>query len=238
MRPLTITAISFFFLLFLAFPVSALEIEVESPSNVSINEEFNVIINSEEQESYDVKIFIHTAAEGEKITRGKIVSSIYGSEWQSSWNYILASYPEKKNYLVKAHQAGSWQICVQFRRPEANTYIVKECKPIFVSDSEPVMPIPDSEENSSNNSINNEEDENSASPQAEKEDLSSISSHLSSEELKNDSSSETLKIELNKPPSSSSKKIVSKEKYIQMGMSFAFTVLCIVIIFMIVKRKL
>ena len=114
---------------------SALELSLDSPSSVEINKEFQVEINLDSVETYDVKVFVHNSPDS-GVTRNEYISQIFNKEkntWQSSWNYLASSYPDDKTFRLKVSESpGNMQVCARVRKTGADSSISK-CNSISVS---------------------------------------------------------------------------------------------------------
>lgn len=99
-------------------------------------EEFPVKIGADSTETFDVKIFVHNS-EDESISRGEYVSEIYSdSAWQDSWNYLKATFPEQKEYLIRVTEDfGLLKICARLRKTDSQTTHLS-CSSIFVEEVE------------------------------------------------------------------------------------------------------
>lgn len=120
--------------LFLLNHSIALELSINSPDTVEIDKDFLVGINLDSSENYDVKIFVHNSPDN-TVTRDEYISQIYNLEknsYQSSWNYLLSSFPSKKEYKIKILDfVGERQICARLRKTGTDTSISK-CNSILV----------------------------------------------------------------------------------------------------------
>ena len=110
--------------------------------------EFNVDIELNSEDIYDVKVFIHDSPD-EKVSQSEILSQIKnGQKWQSSWNYIISAFPAQKQYRLKLNDSESnadEKICVRLRKTGASSFN-EICKP-FNAENSPI-----------NNSNQNEEE--------------------------------------------------------------------------------
>ncbi|MEK6892938.1 MAG: hypothetical protein AABX07_01935 [Nanoarchaeota archaeon] len=116
-------SISLFFLL--SF-VSAANLEITSPSEANLNENFSVTIISDIAEKSDVKIYLQNS-------EAKIFSEIFSSGWKSSFYYVLGAFPEKTEYLLKAvKSAGDFEICAKLRKSGKTSITSSNCTPITI----------------------------------------------------------------------------------------------------------
>ena len=151
---------------------SALELSLDSPSSIEINNEFQVEINLDSEETYDVKVFVHNSPDS-GVTRNEYISKIFSTEkntWQSSWNYLAGSYPKEKKYQLKVSESpGNRQVCARVRKTGANSSISK-CNSILVS-GDPTNKESDNTKNEDNNSelSDNLEGESNKKDEEEKE---------------------------------------------------------------------
>ncbi len=142
-------AISLFVLFFIPLS-SALEIQLNSPEEVSSGEEFTVSIDANSSENYDVKIFVHEPK--------KEFSEIYdGSAWRSPQRYLPSVFPAQKIFQIKAHFEGETRICLRLRKTGQSSFQEK-CNNITMN------PISQQAE-ASEETANNQDDEDSTSSQ-------------------------------------------------------------------------
>ncbi len=114
------------FILFLLPSVLAATLEITSPPEVVLNENFSVTLISDITEKSDVKIYIQNS-------ESKIFSEIFNSGWKSSFYYISGSFPEKTDYILRAvKSAGDFEICAKLRKSGKTTAISSKCNPITI----------------------------------------------------------------------------------------------------------
>jgi len=77
----------------------ALEISIDYPQEVKINEVFSVSIDADTSEIYDIKIFVHSS-EDEEIKSEEYISEIFNDDWANPWYYLQDSFPSQKEYEV------------------------------------------------------------------------------------------------------------------------------------------
>lgn len=108
-------------------------LDINFPGSINVNESFNVEINQDSNNNYDIKIFIHNSTD-EKISRNEIISHILDEgKWKDSYLYINNAYPKKNVYSIKADSYSSnANICVQLRISGKTTISEKECQPIQI----------------------------------------------------------------------------------------------------------
>jgi len=113
--------ITVFIVLLYSSILSAFDITLSSPSNVELNESFDVSISSENtQKTFDIKIYVHNSPD-DKIARNEIISYISdGNVWKDSYLYIINSYP-------------SLQICAQLRENGKTAIFSKTCNSISIN---------------------------------------------------------------------------------------------------------
>jgi hypothetical protein len=105
---------------------------LDSPEEVKINEEFEVRIDADSSEVFDVKIFVHNS-EGGIVTRDEYTSEIYNDGWKDPWYYLLEAFPSKKQYTIIVPNKIAYQdICVKLRKTEEPDTIFKTCNEIRV----------------------------------------------------------------------------------------------------------
>lgn len=113
----------------------ALELSFDAPQKVEIDEEFEVSITLDSEETFDVKIFVHTSND-EKIARDQYISEIYnGEDWSDSWYYLKEAYPEEDTFEIKVvDEPGDRTICTRVR--SASDAITTECEEIEVDEED------------------------------------------------------------------------------------------------------
>jgi hypothetical protein len=141
-----LTVISLLILLF--FPSAlAINLEINSPPEVVLGENFSVKITSDVNEIYDIKIYIPGPGT-------KTFSDIFDLKWKSSFNYIQGSFPAKDTYTLRAtNSTGNDSICVKLRKPSSETALKQTfCNSIIISSKQqqdteqPVQPQPAEEQ--------------------------------------------------------------------------------------------
>ncbi|MBU0907504.1 MAG: hypothetical protein KKD18_02125 [Nanoarchaeota archaeon] len=115
---------------------TALNIELDSPDEAELNEEFTIAISADSEEEYDVKIFVHNAGEGD-IERANYVSEIYSPEddsWEDSWYYLKSTFPNEEDYKIKVIEGeGDMDVCVRLRKSSnKNSNFEQKCAPIEI----------------------------------------------------------------------------------------------------------
>lgn len=119
-------------------------VSLTSPEHVAMNESFDVSIDSEVQETRDVKIFVYNG------DVQHVVSQIYwGNTWKNARYYLKEVYPQERTFKIRVITfEGASQICVQLRRPNATSYNEHVCNPIEIRTQEIIHEEPvESEEN-------------------------------------------------------------------------------------------
>lgn len=216
--------------------VSAAEISFTSPEQAEINEEFIVSISADFSDTSDVKAFVHTS-EDTKISSSEIISLIYNEgQWKNPWYYLNATFPEIKDYKVKATKsAGDRQICIRLRKLSSTSY-KQECKPIKIIEAEFI----------SDNSSDTKEQEPKIETKktAEEKNITTIKEEETKSintQVKNATIEQYIPQEpiiLNKPQEEKDSSFVTslgKKEFYIFG---SFIVLCIIIIILLALRKL
>ena len=108
--------------------VSGIEFDFDYPSEIQADEEFEVLINFETTEIYDVKIYVYDDV--------KASSEIWdGSAWKSTHFYLKDVFPNQKKFRLKAYDIGETDICVQLRKSGSGSFD-KVCDSINVLESD------------------------------------------------------------------------------------------------------
>jgi len=208
---------------------SALQITLNSPESVELNGEFEVSIEVDSSDIFDIKIFVHKS-DDQSIARSEYISEIYNDQWSDPWYYIKASFPEQKGYQVKVIESqGEREICARFRKTDTqSTYT--ECNSITILET----------------NLDNEEAESDEETEEEiEEESKEIESQVESPIIKVDSleiisDNETEKIILNSPGKEieNEKTISTKLEKKRQWILYSFTGLCIIIIILLALRRL
>lgn len=107
--------------------VWALDFSFEFPDETFLDQEFKVLINSDVDDIYDVKIYIYKDT--------KEYSEIYdGDKWQSTHYYLKETFPKNKEFEVLSHFEGDTEICVQLRKSGTSGFD-KLCEEISILSS-------------------------------------------------------------------------------------------------------
>lgn len=121
-----ITVISFLALLPLT---SALEFTMDAPESVTENMPFEVTINFESSDTYDVKIFVHLEDKNNYISQ---VND--GGTWRSPRTYMKETFPSQQTYEVKILDfMGEAELCARLRKTGASSFS-EVCQPINVGE--------------------------------------------------------------------------------------------------------
>ncbi|MFH1802618.1 MAG: hypothetical protein ABH864_04150 [archaeon] len=139
---------------------SALEINLDSPSEVEIDEEFTVGISVDSETPLDIKIFVHKS-NSENIKSSDYISEIYDEEsesWKNSWYYLKEYFPDHEKYEIRVTGSpGEREICARLREPDTKKFYT-ECNSIKVTGEEK-EDEEDSEEESDDDEDMDEKDE-------------------------------------------------------------------------------
>ena len=111
---------------------TAIDFTFSSPAQIELNEEFSISIAAAEKsiDNHDVKVTILDEI-------GNTISLTFEDRWRSSYYYIKSSFPDKKDYLIKAiNISENSKICVRLRETGASKYAEK-CSPIIIKVQSP-----------------------------------------------------------------------------------------------------
>ncbi|MBU0761188.1 MAG: hypothetical protein KJ600_04565 [Nanoarchaeota archaeon] len=221
---------------FLSHNASALELSLNSPGQVEINEEFSVLISADSDENFDVKIFVHKS-ESDKIPSSDYISEIYSEDkesWSNPWYYLQEVFPEKTEYKIKVTESpGNQQICLRLRKSSVRDSGFEQiCQEIKITGEEQTQ-----EEQTPVEEEIQEEKETVHEEEIEI-DLSDAS-----EEIKplSTNSNENEKILLNSKQSQDQDEpqvLKTKQGKNRTWIIYAFTSFCVVLIILLALRKL
>lgn len=227
--------------------ISASSLSIQAPSSVALNEELNVSLSYETAKTYDVKIYVHNSSDS-RVARSEILSDIWNSGWKDSWLYITSAFPSQTSFKIKVNAfALNAQICAQLRETEKKAISQKACMPIEILDnpiSENNAQTEETENASLENSPNSQETqdtENSSNEETEKDTASKTIQQLNEVSINSDNkiSSNVIKQEDVFVLNQKSKKQVIKtnESTLFKGIIYAFIILCVLLVTMIIARK-
>ena len=241
---LILTAISFVILFSSFSSASSLNLTLDSPQGVTAEEEFDVDISVEGYNmsaTYDIKIYVNDDTSAN--------SEIYNpttNNWQSSHNYVIASFPGLTEYKIMSHCTGETKICFQVRQTNKSYDSSNSVCNSIVVDEAPEPPPSDN----SNDSPNDTEDDNSSN---QSDNSSSDSSpYQSSSSFNSRNASTTLKSSNSSPQSVNSNPIVLTSKTISQPSSIfmtsqerfylyivlGFTIFCVILIILLALKFL
>lgn len=214
-------------------PIAAsLEIDLEFPDEVEIDEEFTVEISADSDEEYDVKIFVHES-DSDEIDRDDYVSEIYdeGDEsWEDSWYYLKNTFPDQEEYELRIFDGeGDLEICVRLRESsDRDAGFEQECDLIEVFEAE------------------TDEDENKRGSEESRDGPRIWRNTQEEEPRETELETEALsqpqeKIILNKNPpkkEQEKEKIITPEGNKRNILIYSFTGFCILVIVLLALRKL
>src|SRR3989344_5968239 len=120
-------AISIFFISLISTQISALELTINFPQYVVLNESFDVSISENTGEIHDVKI---TVLDNENKT---ISSTLIDKNWKSSFYYLKSSWPSIKIYSLRVNEESAISnLCARMRKPEKTSFTEK-CNSIIIN---------------------------------------------------------------------------------------------------------
>ncbi len=239
------TAISLIVSILFISSVSAFIFDIESPESVNVGQSFIVSIDYDTTQIYDVKIFINDSGDN-------IISDIYnGDEWRSSYYYIKASYPERKDYdiivpiVANKDLSGTYDICARLRRTN-QTGFSDSCSKITVNlspgssndqqDEEEAEDDNDNENDEENESAEEETDEKAQDNTIQYRQIADNNTY-NSDSSPNDYSDE--KIVLNsKNDSQTSDLYISKQEKTRNWIVYSLLGISVFIIIFLALRKL
>jgi hypothetical protein len=204
--------------------VSALEFTFDSPDEVEIGEEFDVLISANTNEIYDVKIFVW------KEEKSNTISEIFkDGEWKSPFHYLQDVFPEETTFRKRVlEDEGTREICVRMRVADTSGFD-EVCQPILV--------LEDSEEDSEDDESEEEEEEESSQEEGNEEETSQEENE--EQEKEEIQSKTTGKIVLNsREKDIANKEFVSSEKKVRIGVVYGFLILCVFLIILLALRRL
>jgi hypothetical protein len=219
---------------------SALNIQLNSPEEVTMDEEFSVTISADTTEIHDVKVFVHNS-EDDKIDRNEYISEIHDGEWKDSYLYIKGSFPEDNEYKIKILESpGEREICARLRKTGTSSFST-QCNKIKILSSK------NSEEENNKDDEKKSEDDSEDKPEdkdtieaTKSKELSSVSEETSNiQQLPNKQE----KIMLNSKSSTeekfeNSRSITTPEGNKRKFLIYGFTGFCVLIIILLAMRKL
>ena len=221
---------------FLSPLVSSNNVSLSSPSEVVTNEQFDVSLNINTQENYDVKIYV------EDKNSGKTISQILNvDKWQSSYYYLKDAYPQNSVFSVKIIEAGKWEICLRLRNKTISSPLCNQIE--VLSSSEQT----ESDEEEINNGLEgkqiNEENKEDEHINEEQEDNSEIVKEAEEiQEFKQLSYTETNltknKIILNANKEDYTKTITTKTEKTKLFMSILFSIFSFFILILLILKKI
>jgi len=212
--------------------VSALEFSFDSPTEVEIDEEFDVVINAETNEIYDVKIFVW------KDEKSNTISEIFKeNQWKNPHYYLQDVFPENNIFKNKVLEGnGIREICIRMRVADTNGFD-EVCQPISILESSGGGG--DSPEDNEDESSGEEGEENENGDVAGDDEETSQEENDKQEKKDEPRSATTGKIVLNSPKEYDvNKEFVSTEKKVRGGVIYGFLALCVFLIILLALRRL
>lgn len=139
------TVISILILIFISSLSSCVEFDFDFHKDDQ-NKQVIVNIHLDTRDKYDIKVFVHNSTDG-KITQKEIFSKTFNNQnWQTSWNYLKESYPDKSEYIVKYNEfIKDSSICVR-ARPSSKTNFLQICKNLTSSENYLINNTPENKE--------------------------------------------------------------------------------------------
>lgn len=238
---MTVMAISLFFV----GGVSAIEFGFDAPSEVEVEEEFSVSINSEQVgEIYDVKIIVKEIGSGSALSK-----ILWENEWKNSYYFLNGVFPETKTFTLKVTEfRESTEICVKLRKSGETPDTL--CKDITISEggqqqnssggneTNQTPPPPGNQTSSGNGGDNGENNKNNR----DNNRVSLVDNFNVRDEFKNISDAgKREKIVLNSPQvrqDDNEKSFVSNQEKLRYGVVFSFIAFLILLIILLSLKRL
>ena len=210
--------------------VSAFNFTLESPSEVSIDEQFTANILFDSSETYDVKITIIDKSNSQ-------LSQIYNDGWKSPFYYIKEAFPDRKSFEIKAIKySEDSKICCRLRKPEKTTYS-EVCNPIkLIQNAKNTEEVSEKEakttqKNSTKETISEKVNQTTSAQKSNSNNGSFIP-------LSNTQVQENNKIILSPNSNKQGTIFTTKQEKFRLGIVYAFTILCVILIILLALRKL
>ncbi len=230
--------ISLFFLVLLPV-ILALEIQLNAPDSVNMDEEFKASISADTQEVYDVKIFVEDNS-------SKTISQIFNiDKWQSSYYYLKSAFPSQSEFSLKITKAGEWEICARLRK-SAQSPSSPTCRPIIVlvnlneEKNQDNMDIIEKNEQENLGELNENEKNNIRKNESNSENNKEIviyNINKSDSQINNPIKIQE-KIILNNPKKKEQPVFTTKYEKLRNGIVYSFIALCIIIIALLALKRL
>ncbi len=137
---------------FLLPSVHAIEFTISLPDSVNQMEEFEVQIDSEAEETHDVKIFFKQDSE-------TLPSEIQTADgWKNAYYYVKSSFPAQKVYTVRLKESNdeAIELCARLRKT-GQTSFSELCKAMEVEEGE--INVEEMEESENSNEEESEEEQ-------------------------------------------------------------------------------
>ncbi len=216
----------FFLLAILLFPIStAINFSISAPSEVKINQEFTLAINSQAAETHDVKIFAY------QDEPSSIISEIKkAGQWTNPFYYLKEAFPSQKEFEIRIIKApGKRELCARLRQAGKSSY-TQQCTNITILES-----------NIQEETEKNKSEANPAQPKPQEQAKTNQTIEPSSKETNSTTitNSENEKIILN-PKLSDPKEyaFTTREGNKHLYALYTFTIFCIILIILLALRKL
>ena len=203
--------------------VYAIEVVFNAPQEVSVGEEFDVTIESDTLDVYDVKIYVGEIS--------NYLSKIYRDNlWKSPHFYIQSVFPAQKTFSVKVENfTGNSDVCVQLRKNGQSNKDIK-CQPIKVKDDG--QAVVEEEEKEEEQEENNEAIDNNVPS------FVPLNNEIENETIEEKNEKIILKGKSSASLDNNRKVVYSSEGKAQRYVLYAFIVFVVFIAIFIIFRKL
>jgi hypothetical protein len=205
------------------FPlISAIELQLDSPEFVKLEEAFSTEISADTTEDHDVKIFIRN-------NEDNLISEIFSDGWKNPYYYLKEAFPEQSEFKIQALETGKHEICLRLRQT-GKTSFDEKCNEIEILEKEEKQ-----EELQSTEDIS-EKIEEPTKKQLESNENKLINQieNTSYTKLTNPNEKIILNSRLNNPDI----KFTTKKGNLRSGILYTFTAFCVIIIILLALKKL
>ncbi|GEM_PF-6328262 len=203
---------------------SAIEFSFNSPEKIKVDEEFEITINLDDKETYDVKAFVHDD--------NREYSEIFSEgSWENPYFYLKGVFPGQKTFKLIAHKALETKVCVKLRKSSSKAPAGEVCNNIIVEDNPG---------NSAQN--NNQQTQNNQSMQ--------VRSNEPKNQAEGENQIEQVQDNLNKAPEkdkivleydegeNEKEDFMTKQEKVRLGVLYSFAGVAVLIIILLALKKL
>ncbi|MAE49850.1 hypothetical protein CMI48_03415 [Candidatus Pacearchaeota archaeon] len=210
---------------------AALTIDLTTPSEVKINDSFDVTIAADTSDKHDVKLFVYQDSYSD------IISEIKKSgDWSNPFYYTKEAFPDQKTFQLRVLEApGTRELCVRLRKTGGSSFD-QTCTNITLIASQ--TESNEDEDQQDNTEEEEESEQNEEEDKQEPEDNTGEASPSATPLTLPSTSGEQIILNPSQEQPSKEEVFITQDEKHRRYLIYSFTAFTLIIILLLALRKL